>query len=112
MKTNTNTTPAYDRVYGIDILDPKGQLVVNLKSYTIAKAYCDRVAAEREAVIRANNNADLAYSRAYNAYWNAPTEIQRKMRLPERQAHKRPPQLYSMRYYAPGQAPTADTASK
>lgn len=110
---NTNfrkpvTKDDYDRNYGVDVLDHKGKLVVNLRTYAAARIFQHNIAKERANIIAHNHNADMAYSAAVNAYWNNPN---RSGKLPEKPSHKRPPQLVTLRYYKPGLAPIADTAN-
>lgn len=102
MNKNFRTVPAYDTIYGVDVVDAKGHTVVNFRTYAAAKLYMDKVSQERARVIRENNVADMRVSKVANdnlhrSKWN-------QLPLPEVH-HKRPPALVSLRYYAPGKAP-------
>lgn len=96
----------YDATHGIDLVDGKGVVVMNFRTYKAARLYMDGMAKERARIIRENHEADLAYSRAYNAYWRGDRKD-----LPEKPKHKRPVGLVTIRAYEAGKAPMLNTAN-
>lgn len=102
MNKNFRTTPEYDQTYGVDVVDAKGHVVVNFRTYAAARLYMDKVSAERSRVIRENNALDMQMSKATNDNLHRPKDSQ--LPVPEVH-HKRPPALVSLRYYMPGKAP-------
>lgn len=102
MNKNFRTAPEYDTTYGVDVVDAKGKVVVNLRTYAAAKLFADKVSAERDRVIRENNALDMQVSKICNE--NLHRSKYNQLPVPEVH-HKRPPALVSLRCYAPGKAP-------